>query len=217
MNVNQILTILMLACVTFFIERGPALAEPSRARVGPNCSVEGGQNFGVIIQTCAPKTALVSAPDNAQSAPVQQPDGTYTHDFVYQAPIGQRFSIRICGAEVVDYRLKALAPLIEISFEGNEGHHCNIKEYLTEVSPIILSVRTRALSLKFAIQTSTVQSVNAGQVVAAAAAQQEVSAEVAATPSPPPIIPVMPTIVFVPTPVITGSPSLGSPAAVLPR
>lgn len=147
------------------------------ATATPICAVEG-QNFGVIIQTCAPATALISAPDPSHAEPVQRSDGTFAHRFVYRAPQGKRFTVRLCGADVVDFDLEGVSPLSEIRFEGSEGRNCSMKDYLVWQSPVSMIVATRTAKLKFAIQTSIVQ-----------AATSNAPTLGAATSLPPPIVP----------------------------
>src|ERR1700683_72820 len=66
------------------------------------CAVDAGNNMGIIVQTCGGALRPIPKSPSGGPEPIELPDGTFLHQVLFHAPTKNRFTLTVCGSEVLE-------------------------------------------------------------------------------------------------------------------
>jgi hypothetical protein len=130
------------------------LPGPSASAKDASCLITGGTNNGVIVQTCLPEMKLLRPLGGGIDQPIRESDGSFIHEFVFEAPRPTTFETTICSADLIDFSVAGISGIsVAMTRLRDSKPGCVTREFAQVTGTFSLDIHTRSSSARLAMRS----------------------------------------------------------------
>lgn len=166
------------------------------------CGQSGGVNNGIYVASCLPGMKLLRPTSIDEAKPLVLTDGTFVHEFVFEAPKVQSWETTMCGPGLLDFNIVGLSGLSVVmqKLPASESG-CITKQFVNVSGVFSLVIRTQGSRPRIEMRTVYIP-VNPSVLTQY-------------TPEAMPVETYVPMVIM-PPPSVASMPLVGSPGGLMP-
>jgi hypothetical protein len=142
--IATLLSVMVAATLVGSAHESPATAHRTLAqRQVMVCGQSGGVNNGIYVASCLPGMKLLRPTSLEDAKPLVLADGTFVHEFVFEAPKVESWETTLCGADLLDFNIAGLSGA-SVSMKKLDGARadCVTKQFVNVSGVFSLVIHT---------------------------------------------------------------------------
>jgi hypothetical protein len=129
------------------------LADAPAPQTVVTCGQSGGVNNGIYVASCLPHMKLLRPTSIDDAKPLLLADGTFFHEFIFEAPKVQSWETTLCAPGLIDFSLAAFSGLSIVMKLESSPAGCITKQFVNVAGVFSVVIHTQGPHPKIEMRT----------------------------------------------------------------